>query len=368
VTRLLYLVSHPIQYQAPLLRRIAGEPGIELRVLYGDRASAALHREPEFGVDVAWDVPLLDGYDHVALASTDLGREIAAADAVWIHGWQYPWQRRALTLAVRQDVPVLMRGENWSVAMPDPPGALGWAKRLWRRRLFQQIAGFLAIGSCNRDYYAAHGVATDRLFSMPYAVDNAFFAARAAASAAWQGELRHQLGVAPDQPVLLFVGKLTPRKSPELLAAAWAGARWSGRPPALVFVGDGEMREAVRRIAPQAVLAGFRNQSELPAFYGLADLLVVPSRREPWGLVVNEAMACGTAVVASDEVGAAHDLIGPETGAIFSAGDADALAARLTDCLPRAAALGEAARQRVAGWDFEEDVSGLKTALAAVVR
>lgn len=366
MTRLLYLVSHPIQYQAPLLRRIAREPGIELRVLFGDLSSAALHREPDFGVDVVWDVPLLEGYVHAALDSTDLGREIAAADAVWIHGWQYPWQRRALTLAARQGVPVLMRGENWSVAMPDPSGPLGWAKRLWRRRLFRHVAGFLAIGRRNSDYYSAHGISAERIFSMPYAVDNAFFAARTTAATARRDDFRRELGVGLDQPVLLFVGKLTARKSPDLLAAAWMRASWSDRPPALIFVGDGEMRETVRRIAPQAVLAGFRNQSELPAFYDLADLLVVPSRREPWGLVVNEAMACGTAVVASDETGAAHDLIGPETGGVFRAGDVEGLAAQLGECLPRAATLGEAARQRVAGWDFEADVRGLKAALAAV--
>ena len=128
------------------------------------------------------------------------------------------------------------------------------------------------------------------------------------------------------------------------------------------------MYEATRQIAPGAIFAGFRNQSELPAFYDLADLLVVPSRREPWGLVVNEAMACGTAVVASDEVGAAYDLIGTDTGGIFRAGDVDGLAALLADCLVRAEALGEAARRRIAQWDFEAGVQGLKAALQAVVR
>lgn len=364
MTRLLYLVSHPIQYQASLLRRIAAEPGINLRVLFGSLKSAQSHHEPDFGIDVTWDVPLLDGYISATLASTDLHQEIAAADTVWIHGWQYSWQRRAVAMAARQNVPVLMRGENWSAAMPDPLGV----RQLWRRRLFQRVQGFLAIGRCNRDYYVDHGVPAERIFSMPYAVDNRFFAVRAEAASRRRDELRRELGIRPAQPVLLYSGKLTARKCPELLAAAWGRAHWGGDEPALLFVGDGAMREAVRRAAPTAIFAGFRNQSELPAFYDLADLLVIPSRREPWGLVVNEAMACGTAVVASDEVGAAHDLVGPETGGIFRAGDVEGLAARLGECLPHAAALGAAARQRVAGWDFEADVRGLKAALAAVTR
>lgn len=366
MTRLLYLVSHPIQYQAPLLRRIAAEPGIALRVIFGDTATAGQHREPDFGVDVTWDVPLLDGYDWAALSSVDLGQEIARADAVWVHGWQYRWQRRAMALAGRSGVPVLMRGENWLGAMPDPPGPLGWAKRAWRRRLFGRAAAFLAIGRGNRDYYRAHGVADDRLFAMPYAIDNRAFAERAAAAANERPALRTRLGLEADRPILLFVGKLMPRKRPDLLIEAWRRARWPGPAPALLMAGDGVLRETLRQAAPEAVFVGFQNQSQLPALYALADLLVVPSDREPWGLVVNEAMASGTAVVASDQVGAAHDLISPETGAVFRAGDADALAAALVACLPRARALGAAAARAVAAWDFEADLRGLSAALKAV--
>lgn len=365
MTRLLYLVSHPIQYQAPLLRRIAAEPGLTLRVLFGGTDTASRHHEPDFGVDVDWDVPLLEGYDHVALADTHLRQEITEADVVWVHGWQYPWQRQATVFAKQYGVPVLMRGENWSVAMPDPWGPVGLAKRLWRRYLFGLCAGFLTIGSRNAEYYRAHGVPANRLFSMPYAIDNLAFAKRAEAALPEREALRAELGLKPGQPVLLFAGKLMQRKRPDLLVAAWKRARWNGPAPALVFAGDGELREVLRQQAPEAIVTGFRNQSQLPALYALADLLVVPSEREPWGLVVNEAMACGTGVVASDEVGAAHDLVSPQTGAIFRSGDIDALVAALADCLPRSRALGEAASRAIAGWDFEADLRGLKAALAA---
>lgn len=368
MTRLLYLVSHPIQYQAPLLRRIAADPDIRLRVVFGDVTSAGVHREPEFGVDVTWDVPLLDSYDSVSLADTELSREIAAADAVWIHGWQYRWQRQALSAAWRGKVPVLMRGENWSGAMPAMRGPAGWIRRQWQRNLFRRVSAFLAIGSRNRDYYADYGVPDSRIFPMPYAVDNDFFATRAGAAAGNRDVLRRKLGIPSGARILLFVGKLMPRKCPDMLVAAWKKARWSGEPPLLLFVGDGEMGETLRQAAPDAVFTGFRNQSELASFYDLADLLVVPSREEPWGLVVNEAMACGTAVVASDEVGAAHDLIGPDTGGAFRAGDVDGLAVALRDCLPKAESLGQAARQRIASWDFDADIRGLKGALAAVAR
>lgn len=366
MTRLLYLVSHPIQYQAPLLRRIAAEPGVSLRVLFADTSTAGPHPEPDFGRDVAWDVPLLDGYDWTPLAQTHLRQEISEADVVWIHGWQYPWQRQAMVFARQYEVPVLMRGENWFGAMPDPVFPIGLLKGWWRRYLFGLCAGFLTVGSRNADYYRAHGIADERLFPMPYAVDNRSFAALAAEAVAGREALRAELGLKPGQKVLLFAGKLMPRKRPDLLVAAWKQARWSGERPALVFAGDGALSETLRQQAPEAIFAGFRNQSELPALYALADLLIVPSEREPWGLVVNEAMACGTAVIASDEVGAAHDLITPETGAVFPAGDVSALAAALVDCLPRAQALGAAATRRIADWDFEADVRGLMTAIRTV--
>lgn len=364
--KLLYLVSHPIQYQAPLLRRIAREDGLKLRVVFGTLASAELHREPDFGRDVRWDVPLLEGYEHVDLRSVDLEREIAGADSVWVHGWEHAWQRHAIATAARRGVPVLMRGENWLGAMPDGAPPMAWLKRRWRQRLFARCRAFLAIGSRNRDYYRAHGVDDARLFHMPYAVDNQYFAARAAMADAGRDALRRELGLAPGLPVLLFVGKLMRRKRPDLLLAAWRSAAWPGGPPALLFAGDGEMRGELERAGARVL--GFRNQSELPALYALADLLVVPSEREPWGLVVNEAMACGTAVVASDQVGAAHDLIAPDCGAMFRSGDREELAARLAAALPAAAELGRNARRRIAAWDFEADLRGLRSALAAVCR
>jgi glycosyltransferase involved in cell wall biosynthesis len=368
VTRLLYLVSHPIQYQAPLLRRIAREPDLRLRVVFGALASAARHHEPDFGRDVAWDVPLLDGYDHAALVSLDLEQEITTTDVLWVHGWQHAWQRRAVDLAARRGIPVLIRGENWFGAMPEPPRPFGWLKRAWRKRIFARCGAFLAIGSGNRNYYQAHGIPADRIVSMPYAVDNAFFAAHADASADRRDALRRELGLAPDQRTLLFVGKLMARKRPDLLLAAWRTAPWPGTKPALLFAGDGEMRVALETEADGARVLGFRNQSELPALYALSDLLVVPSEREPWGLVVNEAMACGTGVVASDQVGAAHDLLAPDCGAVFRANDREDLVAKLMQALPAAAELGRNARRRIADWDFEADVRGLRQALGRVGR
>jgi glycosyltransferase involved in cell wall biosynthesis len=361
-TRLLYLVSHPIQYQAPLLRHIAAAPAIRLRVVFlADTADG--YFDAGFGRQVRWDVPLRQGYDSVVLGETDLETEIAAADAVWLHGWQGPVMRRALRLAARLGKPVLMRGENTNVAMPDGALARGWLKRRFLAGVFGGVAAFLAIGSANRAYYRRRGVAEERLFAMPYAVDNESFAAAAAAARPQRAALRHRLGL-DERPVILYCGKLIARKHPELLLAAWHAAAWPGQRPQLLFVGDGEMAGRLQAADSGARFAGFRNQRELPALYDLADVFVLPSEREPWGLAVNEAMACGTAVVVSDQCGCAADLVDPACGAVVPCNRADALAAALVEVVARAEPAGRAAAARIAGWDFAADLAGLEAALA----
>jgi glycosyltransferase involved in cell wall biosynthesis len=147
--------------------------------------------------------------------------------------------------------------------------------------------------------------------------------------------------------------------------------------PYLVIVGDGEERAALERQAAESGLEGvrfygFRNQSELPRFFDLATVFVLPSRHEPWGLIVNEVMNAGRAVIVSDEVGCQPDLIddGVE-GCVFPVGDV----AALTDALRRvlatpetAVAMGQRALAKIQTWNFEEDVRGLRRAIAQVTR
>jgi len=361
VIKLLYLVSHPIQYQAPLLRRIAAEPDIALRVVFERPGGLAF--DPGFGRAIEWDQPLRAGYDNIVINETTLESEIAAADVVWVHGWQTRTLRRAVRTAHRLRRAVLMRGENADHAMPDGWGPRGWLKRRYLRSLFSACDAFLAIGSANRGYYRRHGVDEWRIFSVPYAIDNEFFAEQRKAAVPDRRRLRQELGVG-DGSVLLYVGKLQPRKRPDLLVAAWQRAFPTSPRPALVFVGDGPMRNNLQGSGIH--LLGFKNQGQLPALYDLADVVVLPSEREPWGLVINEAMACGRAVVASDQCGAAFDLIDESTGAIFRSGDADDLAAALVRVLDDARVRGEAARRRIADWDFAADVRGLCSALQFV--
>jgi glycosyltransferase involved in cell wall biosynthesis len=144
--------------------------------------------------------------------------------------------------------------------------------------------------------------------------------------------------------------------------------------PYLVFVGDGEMLPALKaeaqRLGSNVRFLGFRNQSELPAFFDLCDVFVLPSEREPWGLIVNEVMNAGRGVIITDQVGCAPDLVRDgENGHVYPVGDIDALARALGDVLQspeKIASMGRASAEIIAKWSFQGDIDGLKAALNSI--
>jgi glycosyltransferase involved in cell wall biosynthesis len=143
----------------------------------------------------------------------------------------------------------------------------------------------------------------------------------------------------------------------------------------LLIVGDGEERTALERQAAATNLpvrfCGFRNQSELPRFFDLASVFVLPSRHEPWGLIVNEAMNAACPAIVSDDVGCGPDLIEDGVnGCIYPVGNINALANAIHRVIAdpaTAASMGQKARERMQSWGFEQDVTGLRQALASVV-
>ena len=371
--RLLYLVSHPIQYQAPLLRLIAGQPDIDFNAVFERDSGPGGYFDNGFGTTIQWDTPLRDGYrSSVEPDASKLARRIVGADIVWMHGWQGTRMLRALATARRHGVPVLMRGENTLAAMPDGPFPRGPLKRILLDWVFARCGAFLCVGSANREYYQAHGVRDARLFDMPYAVDNDFFRSRADATDV--PALRAELDIGPTGPVILFAGKLQPRKHPAALIDAFRRLdRTRLGDPYLLFVGDGEQRRVVADAAaadPRIRFLGFRNQSELPRLYALADVFVLAADREPWGLAVNEAMNAACVPIVSTACGCQVDLVDDACGAVVPPGNAAALARALERVLAsreRTEALGAAARRKIRDWNFAADIQGLNRAIAFVL-
>jgi glycosyltransferase involved in cell wall biosynthesis len=397
--RLAYLVSHPIQYQAPLLRRIAQEPDIDLTVFFGSDFSLHEYKDEGFGVGVKWDVSLLDGYRHEFLpvirdngtqtVTTPLNHGIMSRlrgqggsppfDVLWVHGYAMVNAMQGILAAKSLGIPVLLRADMWLRDRPRSGAKLA-LKRLFFEGLKKLVDGVLPVGTLNAEYWR-HYLGDDvPLFLMPYAVDNDFIQKRSVEARAGRDELMQELNLVAGRPVILFASKLQHRKHCNDLLEAYESLvnDWpAGSAPYLLIVGDGEERAALEEKAAQSGLdgvrfCGFRNQSELPRFFDLSTVFVLPARHEPWGLIVNEVMNAGRAVIVSDDVGCQPDLItdGVE-GYVYPVGDVGALieALRRTLHSPEATAeMGRRALEKIRTWSFEEDIHALRSAIAQVTR
>jgi glycosyltransferase involved in cell wall biosynthesis len=336
--RIGFLVSHPIQYYAPIFRELARH--CDLTVFYAHRQTAEQQARAGFGVAFDWDVDLLSGYrshfleNVAARPSTDrfrgcdtpgIARAIAEGqfDAFIVPGWALLCYWQAMRACRRSGVPVLVRGDSQLAGLRSL--AVRLAKALVFPWLLRRFDGFLYVGQRNREYLLHYGAPADRLFFSPHCVDNDAF--RTAAEAARRSQARM-----PGTRRLLFVGKLVERKHPLDLVRAAARVRSPGGVLEVAFAGSGELASSLEQAAAAAglpaVFHGFVNQSALPAIYSAADVLVLPSDGlETWGLVVNEAMSCNLPAVVSDAVGCGPDLVEPGvTGATFPLGDVAALA------------------------------------------
>ena len=388
--RIAYLVTAPIIYQAPLLRRLAAEPDLTITTFFCSNVSLKEY-DAGFGSGFKWDVPLLGGYkyeflpvlgsrDRVSLVrpfNYGLSKRLRGGrfEILWIHGYMRAFNLAAIAIAKRMGIKVLIRDEATSISAHRGP-----VRRTIKRSLFAALRhlcdGFLAIGNLNREYYRSYGISADKIFDVPYAVDNDFFASRARVAARSHSKFRAALELTDDRPVILNVARMTARKRARDLLEAYAKLSPNGRiePNAyLIFVGDGERRMELETRAAELGwnsirFAGAINQTKLPAYYDLCDIFVLPSIREPWGLVVNEAMSAGCAVVVSDEVGCNPDLVRQgQNGYTYRAGDINQLAARLKLLIAdpaRCRAMAERGREIIRGWSFEQDVMGLKAAVA----
>jgi len=389
--RIAYFVSHPIQYQAPLLRRISLEVDIDLRVFFFSDLSVRGYRDKGFGgFQIKWDIPLLDGYLYEFLPgfrnkdslgfATPLSHGIFSKlrgggfDAVWVHGYHTFNCLQVIFAARLLHIPVILRAESQLNDRVRTKKTLV-AKRLFFPILRQAVNCVMAIGKPNAEYWQQYLGSRVPMFPMPYAVDNEYFKNRAADAAPQREALRRELGLEAGRPVFLFASKLQTRKRCiDLVNAFLKLSPASGvEPPAyLLIIGDGEERPAIERRIRESGLSsirmlGFRNQSELPRFFDLCDVFILPSIHEPWGLIVNEVMNAARAVVLSDDVGCHSDLVEDgKNGFVFPSRDVDALSAVLRRFLEDpslARSMGQQGLKTIARYSFEEDVRGLRQAL-----
>ncbi|MDX1540462.1 MAG: glycosyltransferase family 4 protein [Geminicoccaceae bacterium] len=385
--RLAILTSHPIQYQAPLFRALARR--LDLEVFFAHRQSPEQQAAAGFSTAFDWDVDLLEGYSSRFLENRarrpgvdrfrgcdtpEIGSIIARGrfDAVLVTGWHLLCYWQAIRACRRLRTPVLVRGDSQLVSPRSRSKRL--VKAGLHRWLVRQFDGFLHVGTRNRAYLLHYGARPERLFFTPHFVDNPWFAERARAAAAERDAFRARLGIGANERVILFAGRLVPFKRVEDVIRATARLA-AGEVPAvrLLIAGSGPLQADLERLAASSrapvTFAGFRNQTELPACYDLAELLVLGSTgAETWGLVVNEAMASGTPAVVSDAVGCAPDLVDGRTGQTVPVGDVPALCHAIQATLGSKddPAVQAALAAKMSTYSVETAVAGVLAALEQV--
>ena len=389
--RVLIVASHPVQYASPIFRLLAKDPRIEIHVAYCSLQGAEAHIDPDFGVEVKWDIPLLDGYPWVVMPNRSpfpLGGSFFSYinpqvwrlirshrfDAVILHtGYRTATFWIAILAAKLGRVVVLFSTDAHSLSPRDQKKWKLWAKKLVWPWLFRLADLVVVPSTAGLSLMTSLGIPENRVALTPYCVNNDWWIEQS--RKVDRAGVRARWGIPREAVVLLFSAKLQPWKRPSDLLHAFANI------PAcdvyLVFAGDGSLRPTLESeakslgIAKRVRFLGFVNQSGLPEVYGASDILVLPSEYEPFGVVVNEAMLCGCCVVVSDRVGARFDLVREgETGFVFRAGDVDALAAVLHGILlapDRLRKMREASRERMTSWgpsqNVERNVEALNRAI-----
>jgi glycosyltransferase involved in cell wall biosynthesis len=341
--RLAVVDSHAIQYHAPLFRALSSR--FDLTVFFAHRATQLDQARAGFGVGFDWDIDLFSGYESVFLRNVakqpgvdrfagcdtpEIGAQLVKRefDAVLVHGWHLKAFIQTVLAAKRLGLPVLVRGDSH---LDTPRSAFKRAgKAIIYPPFLRLFDAALYVGERSYAYWRHYGYPEARLFHSPHCVDIEWFAAHSTAEV--RKLARSRLNIAPNMPVALFAGKLVSFKRPIDLIAATALMKAKGREMAILVAGAGPLEGQMACAAQEAGVAyhslGFCNQSEMPEAYAAADILVLPSNgHETWGLVANEALACGRPIVLSDAVGSAPDLAFDQTaGRVFPVGDIEALA------------------------------------------
>jgi glycosyltransferase involved in cell wall biosynthesis len=356
--KLAIITTHPIQYNAPWFAMLAEKRNIEVKVFYTWSQKEKDNYDPDFKQNISWDIPLLNGYEYTfvtniahhpgaqhykGISCPTLINEIEnwQATHVLLFGWNYKAHFKAMRY-FKGRIPVLFRGDS-TLLDYDVKSIKSLASNIKNKRTFKPLISYskfklrkifltyiykhidtaLYVGQNNKAYFMEHGLKADQLVFVPHAIDNErFFDSEEKQYEAKAKLWRTELGIKEDDVVLLYAGKFESKKNPLFLLNTFKELSSDNKNLKLIFLGSGPLESQLKASAknnPDIFFLPFQNQSKMPIVYRLSNIFCLPSQGpgETWGLAVNEALACGRAVLVSDKVGCAVDLVNKKNGLIF---------------------------------------------------
>lgn len=340
--KLAILLTHPVQYFAPVFRELAQQPNLQLKVFFGCNHGVIPREDPNFGVVFQWDCQPTAGFEHEFLSHNYLedlkglrGIRLAAKtftainryqpDAVLIFAYSPTFITASTLLLCLAGHKLMLRADTTDEAL-SRSYIKDKIRQLFLSFYYRQFTHFFPIGTDSINHYLRMGVDKSRMTLAHYAIDTEFFQKQVDFWLPQRETLRANAGIGEQDHVLIYCGKMFPPKNPLIIPDALENLSPVEKQKTWFFaVGDGELREEFERrikvqLGERAIFVGFKNQSELGRYYAMADTLILPSQSgETWGLVVNEALHFGLRVIVSNKVGCAKELITDiKLGRIFS--------------------------------------------------
>ena len=341
MNRLAIITTHPIQYNAPLFAILSEREKIKIKVFYTWGKTVMEKKfDPGFGQNIEWDIPLLEGYEYAfeentatepgshhykGIKNPTLIKDIQdwGANAILIYGWNFKSHLAAIRF-FNKKMPVFFRGD--STLINEKKGFKQILRLIVLSFVYYHIDIAFYVGIANKAYFKAMGLKEKQLVFMPHAIDNSRFASNEKDEREAK-LLKNKLGIETSALLFLFAGKLDSNKNVALLIKAFIGSNTKNH--YLLITGNGNEEKELKEMSrdhSNIKFLNFQNQQQMPALYAASDIFVLPSKTETWGLSINEAMAAGKPIIASNTCGAALDLIKiNENGFLFNCDDISAL-------------------------------------------
>lgn len=369
--RVAFLTPLPTPYRQPLLERLVATADADVSVYYfsateSDRSwHVPVPAGPRFRVLTGKSLAFMGKKSFINHWNPSLFRELDNGDfdLVVVPGYALMSSQIAITWAWMRRKPYVISSESH---LSEPRS---WLRRAVKEPLVRLVvsraAACLATGTLSKEYLCHYGARPERVFFFPNTPDVDWFIHRSDELRPSRSELRRKWNV-PDGPTVIFVGRLIHVKGVDVLMKAFAEIIRQLPAAQLLIVGDGPEQDSLRAMANELTVGdhvhflGFRQGADLVELYVCADVFCLPSRHEPWGVVVNEAAACGLPLVVSERVGAAPDLVrSGSNGHVVPVGNVGQHARVLTEILQQREKQEEfrrVSRQHAVAWSYEKAV------------
>ncbi|MCM8799417.1 MAG: glycosyltransferase family 4 protein [Candidatus Omnitrophica bacterium] len=385
------VISHVIQYMVPLYHRINSHHLVDLTVYFCSDFGMVHKKDRGFGIPVAWDNITLEGLKYkflknyspfpsqdtfFGLINPALLKELKnnKFDAVVVYGYYNISYWLAIFSCFFNKIPLILTGE------PPTPFKLRLKrfimdnlKRLYFPWLLSFSSAILYIGTKSKEFYLSYKRYVKdlekKMFFCPYSVDNDYFFKKYEYYKDKKDAIKKELGLPLNLPVILFLSKLIKWKRPLLLLKAFKELK---KEAVLVYVGTGYRLKVLKRYVSKYKIKnvfffGFKNYSEIPKFYSISDVFVLPSLGEAWGLVISEAMCFGLSIITTDKVNSSFDLVRhKENGYIIRSNDSKELKTILDELLSdpsKMKMMGRRSQEIIQSWNYDTYIEGLIKAL-----